>query len=149
LFKAGSGGWSFLPQIGLPIFDGGVNRANLGIAKAERDIAVARYEKSIQVAFREVADALAQRGTVGERLAAQRALAEAASKSYRIHEARYRQGAESYLNALVSQRAWYAARQGLIAARLASDANQVTLYKALGGGWREEGADLASAAPAK
>jgi outer membrane protein, multidrug efflux system len=152
LFKAGSGGWSFLPQIGLPIFDGGVNRANLGIAKAERDIAVARYEKSIQVAFREVADALAQRGTVGERLAAQRALAEAASKSYRIHEARYRQGAESYLNALVSQRAWYAARQGLIAARLASDANHVTLYKALGGGWREEGAvpaSVASAAPVK
>ncbi|MDC8759055.1 AdeC/AdeK/OprM family multidrug efflux complex outer membrane factor [Janthinobacterium fluminis] len=145
LFKGGSSTWSFMPQVSLPIFDGGVNRANLGIAKVERDIAVARYEKSIQSAFREVSDALAQRGTLGERLASQEALVEAASKSYRIHEARYRQGAESYLNALVSQRAQYAAQQSLIGARLQKQANLVTLYKVLGGGWQPEGAPATAA----
>lgn len=136
LFKSGSGTWSFMPQLNLPIFDGGVNRANLAIAKVERDIAVARYEKAIQSAFREVADALAVRGTLDERLASQAALVEASSKSFRIHEARYRKGAESYLNALVSQRALYAAQQNLISARLTKAGNQVTLYKVLGGGWQ-------------
>ncbi len=149
LFKAGSGAWSFLPQISLPIFDGGANRANLDIAKAERDIAVARYEKAIQTAFREVSDALAQRGTLGQRLASQEALADASSKSYRIHEARYRQGAESYLNALVSQRALYSAQQSLISARLQKQGNLVTLYKVLGGGWQAEGAAPAAAAGAR
>jgi multidrug efflux system outer membrane protein len=135
LFKAGSGAWSFAPQLTLPIFDGGANRARLQVANTERDIAVARYDKAIQSAFREVADALAQRGTLDERLASQVALAEAADKSFRIHEARYQKGTESYLNALVSQRAWYAAQQSLISARLARASNQVTLYKVLGGGW--------------
>ncbi|HAT30189.1 MAG TPA: multidrug transporter [Janthinobacterium sp.] len=140
LFKGGSSTWSFLPQISLPIFDGGVNRANLGIAKTERAIAVARYEKSIQVAFREVSDGLAQRGTLDQRLASQQALVDASSKSYAIHDARYRKGAESYLNALVSQRALYAAQQSLISARLSKLSNLVTLYKVLGGGWQAEGA---------
>jgi len=138
LFKAGSGTWSFLPQVTLPLFDGGVNRANLRIAQADRDIAVARYEKSIQSAFREVADALAVRSTVDQRLSAQQALVEAAGTSFRIHDARYRQGADSYLNALVSQRALYAAQQSLITARLAKSSNAVTLYKVLGGGWQPE-----------
>ena len=138
LFKAGSGTWSFLPQVTLPLFDGGVNRANLRIAQADRDIAVARYEKSIQSAFREVADALAVRSTVDQRLTAQQALVDAAGTSFRIHDARYRQGAESYLNALVSQRALYAAQQSLITARLAKSSNAVTLYKVLGGGWQPE-----------
>ncbi|WP_342119470.1 efflux transporter outer membrane subunit [Pseudoduganella sp. OTU4001] len=133
LFKAGSGAWSFLPQLTVPLFDAGANNARLDIAKADNGIAVARYEKSIQSAFREVSDALAQRGTLDERVAAQAALAEAASRSYRIHEARYQKGAESYLNALVSQRALYAAQQGLISVRLAKAANQVALYKVLGG----------------
>jgi len=136
LFKAGSGTWSFLPQINLPIFNGGANTANLKVAKVERDIAVARYEQAIQSAFREVADALAQRGTLDERLASQAALADASQKSYRIHEARYQKGSESYLNALVSQRALYAAQQSLISARLARAGNQVTLYKVLGGGYQ-------------
>jgi multidrug efflux system outer membrane protein len=138
LFKAGSATWSFIPQINLPIFDGGVNRANLNIAKADRDISVAQYEKSIQVAFREVADALATRGTLDERVASQQALVEAAEKSYRINEARYRKGADSYLNALISQRALYAAQQGLITTRLSKTSNAVTLYKVLGGGWQPE-----------
>jgi len=138
LFKAGSSTWSFIPQINLPIFDAGVNRANLNIAKADRDISVAQYEKSIQVAFREVADALATRGTLDQRLASQQALVDAAEKSYRINEARYRKGADSYLNALISQRALYAAQQGLITTRLSKTSNAVTLYKVLGGGWQPE-----------
>jgi len=138
LFKAGSSAWSFAPAINLPIFDGGVNRANLNIAKAQRDISVAQYEKAVQTAFREVADALATRGTLDERLSSQQALADAAQKSYTINEARYRKGADSYLNALVSQRALYAAQQGLITTRLAKSSNAVTLYKVLGGGWQPE-----------
>jgi multidrug efflux system outer membrane protein len=138
LFKAGSSTWSFAPQINLPIFDGGVNRANLNIAKADRDISVAQYEKSIQTAFREVADALATRGTLDQRLASSQALVEASQKSYTINEARYRQGADTYLNALVSQRALYTAQQGLITTRLAKNSNAVTLYKVLGGGWQPE-----------
>jgi multidrug efflux system outer membrane protein len=133
LFKAGSGAWTFLPQLTLPLFDAGANKSRLDIARADNGIAVARYEKAIQSAFREVADALAQRGTLDERVQSQAALAEAASRSYRIHEARYQKGAESYLNALVSQRALYAAQQGLISVRLAKAANQVALYKVLGG----------------
>nr|WP_315253164.1 efflux transporter outer membrane subunit [uncultured Duganella sp.] len=138
LFKAGSSTWSFAPQINLPIFDAGVNRANLDIAKASRDISVAQYEKSVQTAFREVADALATRGTLDERLSSQTALVQAAQKSYTINEARYRQGADTYLNALVSQRALYSAQQGLITTRLAKTSNAVTLYKVLGGGWQPE-----------
>jgi len=133
LFKAGTGAWTFLPQLTLPLFDSGANSARLDIAKADNGIAVARYEKAIQSAFREVADALAQRGTLDERVESQTALTEAASRSYRIHEARYQKGAESYLNALVSQRALYAAQQSLISVRLAKATNQVTLYKVLGG----------------
>ncbi|MFS2003909.1 AdeC/AdeK/OprM family multidrug efflux complex outer membrane factor [Duganella sp. CT11-25] len=138
LFKAGSSTWSFIPQLSLPIFDGGVNRANLNIAKADRDISVAQYEKAIQVAFREVADALATRGTLDQRVASQQALVQAAEKSFTINEARYRKGADTYLNALVSQRALYAAQQGLITTRLAKTSNAVTLYKVLGGGWQPE-----------
>ncbi|MEO5935300.1 MAG: AdeC/AdeK/OprM family multidrug efflux complex outer membrane factor [Duganella sp.] len=138
LFKSGSGTWSFAPQINLPIFDGGVNRANLAIAKTDRDIYVAQYEKAIQVAFREVADALATRGTIDERLASQQALVAAAEKSFKINDARYRKGADTYLNALVSQRALYSAQQGLISTRLNQTSNAVILYKVLGGGWQPE-----------
>ena len=99
---------------------------------------MAQYEKSVQTAFREVADALATRGTLDERLASQQSLVEASQKSYTINEARYRKGADSYLNALVSQRALYTAQQGLITTRLAKSSNAVTLYKVLGGGWQPE-----------
>jgi len=136
LFKAGAGTWTFIPQLTLPIFAGGRNQANLDLARTSRDIAVAQYEKAIQSAFREVSDALAQRGTLDERVASQAALVEASGKSYRIHEQRYQKGAESYLNALVSQRTLYAAQQTYISARLAKASNQVTLYKVLGGGWQ-------------
>ncbi|MCS0630496.1 efflux transporter outer membrane subunit [Telluria mixta] len=136
LFKAGSGAWTFAPQLNLPIFTGGANQANLDIAGANRDIALAQYDKALQSAFREVADALAERGTLDERLAAQASLVDAAEKSYRIHDARYRKGVESYLNTLVSQRELYNARQNLIGIRLASASNRIALYKVLGGGWQ-------------
>ena len=126
LFKAGSRTWSFAPQLNLPIFAGGANQANLDMARANRDIALAQYDKAIQSAFREVADALAVRGTLDERMAAQSALVEAAEKSFRIHDARYQKGAESYLSTLVSQRELYNVQQNLIGAGLAKATNQVT-----------------------
>lgn len=134
LFDGGAGIWSFLPQITVPIFAGGANRAGLAAAEADRAIALAQYEKAIQGAFREVADALAVQGTVGAQLSAQEALVEAASASYRLSDARYRGGVDSYLAVLDSQRALYGAQQGLITVRLARLANLVTLYRVLGGG---------------
>ena len=135
LFKAGSGSWSFIPQISLPIFDGGTNQANLDSAVAGRDIAIAQYEKAIQTAFREVADALAQRSAVGDQLQAQNALVQASGEVFQMSQARFDRGVDSYLDVLDAQRSWYSARQTLIATRLARLTNGVTLYKALGGGW--------------
>ena len=134
LFQSGSASWSFIPQISVPLFDAGSNRSNLDVAKAERDIAVAQYEKAIQSAFREVADTLASQGTLGDQLAAQQSLSEATADSYRLSEARYDKGVDSYLVVLDSQRSTYGAQQNLINVRLALLANQVTLYKVLGGG---------------
>lgn len=134
LFKPGSLAWKFAPQITLPIFDGGSNLANKKVAEADRDIAVAQYEKAIQTAFREVADALAQRGTIEEQMAAQQSLTNATAESYRLSQARYEKGVDSFLVVLDSQRALYTAQQNLIATRLASLSNLVTLYKVLGGG---------------
>lgn len=148
LFKGGSSAWSFAPALNLPIFDGGVNSANLKIARVEREISVAQYEKAVQTAFREVADALAQRGTLDERLASQQAMVDASGKSYQIYQARYKNGADSYLNALISQRSLYAAQQNLISTRLSKQSNLVTLYKVLGGGWQPEGVPVATAAGA-
>lgn len=134
LFKAGHGAWSFTPQLVLPIFNAGRNSANLQVAEVEKDINVATYEKTVQTAFREVADALAQRATLGEQLAAQRSLVEATDISYRLSRTRYDKGVDSYLAVLDSQRSSYAAKQNLITVRLADLSNQVTLYKVLGGG---------------
>jgi multidrug efflux system outer membrane protein len=126
--------WSFVPQISLPIFNAGANRANLEATRIDRDIAVAQYEKAIQTAFREVADALAQLGTIDDQLAAQQSLADATAESRRISQARYEKGVDSYLAVLDSQRSLYAAQQGLITTRLSRLANLATLYKVLGGG---------------
>lgn len=134
LFKGGAFAWSFAPRISLPIFDAGANRANLKVAEVDRDIMVAQYEKAIQTAFREVADALAQRGTIDEQVAAQQSLTDATSESYRLSRARYDKGVDSYLVVLDSQRSTYSAQQNLISVRLARLANLVTLYKVLGGG---------------
>lgn len=134
LFASGSLAWSFAPRITLPIFDAGSRQANLEVAEVDRDIAVARYEKSIQTAFREVADALAQRGTIDDQLAAQQSLTDATGESYNLSQARYEKGVDSYLNVLDSQRSLYGAQQNLISARLSRLNNLVTLYKVLGGG---------------
>ena len=134
LFTGGSLAWNFVPQVTLPLFDAGRNRAGLEVAKVDRQIAVAQYEKAIQTAFREVADALAQRGTIDEQLAAQQALTDADAESYRLSRARYDKGVDSYLTVLDSQRALYGAQQNLIGARLSRLANQLNLYKVLGGG---------------
>ncbi len=135
LFRDGSWGFTLAPQALLPIFDMGRNQANLDAAKAARDIAMAQYEKAIQVAFREVADALAGRATLGEQLAAQEAQAQAETDRFRLAELRYRNGVASYLDVLDAQRSLFATQQALAQTRLAQQQNQVALYKALGGGY--------------
>ncbi|MEA3139801.1 MAG: outer membrane protein multidrug efflux system [Gammaproteobacteria bacterium] len=137
LFKAGSRAWTFSPQISVPIFAGGANVANLQATKLARDTGVAQYEKAIQTAFREVADALVARGTLDEQLAAQQALVTASAVAYRLADMRYRGGVDSYLSALVAQVSLYSAQQQLQTVRLLRLQNLVTLYKALGGGLRE------------
>ncbi len=134
LFGGGAGTWSFVPQVSVPVFNAGANRANLKVAHVDREIAVAQYEKAIQTAFREVADALAQRATIDEELAAHQARAEAAAESNRLSRARYEKGVDSYLAVLDAQRTLYLAQQSLIGARLTRLANLATLYKVLGGG---------------
>ncbi len=134
LFRASSETWTFIPTVSQTIFDAGANRGNLALAKAQRDLDVAQYEKAIQTAFREVADALAQRGTIDEQVAAQAALTEASRQALAISTARYQRGADTYLNVLIAQRTYYAAQQTLVTTRLARSANLVTLYGALGGG---------------
>jgi multidrug efflux system outer membrane protein len=138
LFKSGSGTWAFGALTSLPIFHGGALRGGLDVAHINEKIALAQYEKTIQSGFREVADALALTATLNRRRAAQETLVEATSRAYQLSQRRYQVGRDSYLEVLDSQRSDYAARQGLIATRLAEQSNRVTLYKALGGGWREQ-----------
>lgn len=135
LFSGGGGTWSFIPQIKLPIFEAGRLTANLEATKVQREINVAQYEKSIQTAFREVADAFAEKSTLTERLDARRKLVEATKASFTLSEARYKGGIDSYLGLLDSQRALYLAQLDLIDIRLIESANRVALYKVLGGGW--------------
>lgn len=135
LFKGGSWGFSLAPQALLPIFDAGRNRAGLESARVGREMAVAQYEKAIQTAFREVADALAGRATLGEQLRAQQAQATAEAERFRLAELRYRNGVASFLDVLDAQRSLFSTQQALTQTRLAQQQNQVALYKALGGGY--------------
>jgi multidrug efflux system outer membrane protein len=134
LFKNGSWGWTLAPQLVLPIFDGGRNQANLDASRVGRNIAVAQYEKSIQNAFREVADALVSRTTLAQQLQASQALLEAESSRSHLTQMRLDHGAASQLDWLDAKRSLFAAQQGLVQTRLAYLQNQVTLFKALGGG---------------
>ncbi|ODT89018.1 MAG: transporter [Phenylobacterium sp. SCN 70-31] len=134
LFEGGTRTWSFTPQVTLPIFAGGANLANLRGTEAARDAALAQYEKAVQTAFREVADALATRSTIGDRVAAQARLVDAAQTAQRLSQARYDAGLDGYLTLLDAQRTLYAARQSQLAADLARATNRVELYRALGGG---------------
>ncbi len=133
LFKPGQDAWTFAPEIVMPIFDARTWWA-LRATKVDGELAVAQYEKSIQVAFREVADALALRGTVAEQLAAQQSLVNASAESYRLSNLRYDKGIDNFVGVLVAQRSLYEAQQGLITIHLARLANQVRLYAVLGGG---------------
>jgi len=133
LFKDGSWGWTWAPQLVLPLFDAGRNQAGLESAQAARDIAVAQYEKAIQNAFREVSDALASRTTLAQQLQAQQALLEAEADRSRLTQLRLDNGAANQLEWLDAQRSLFAARQALVQTRLAYLQNQILLYKTLGG----------------
>jgi len=136
LFSAGGFAWSVGAQLAQPLFTGGRNRAQLDVAKIRTQIEVARYELAIQTAFREVADTLAARATFDDQLAALTARVEAEQKRFAISQQRYAAGIENYLTLITAQRDLFVAQLALINTRLARLANLVTLYRALGGGWR-------------
>jgi NodT family efflux transporter outer membrane factor (OMF) lipoprotein len=135
LFRSGSGFWSLLPQIDLPLFDAGARAAQVEANEASRRQALASYEATLQSAFREVADALAVRDSLAERLDAQQAQVAAAAQTLRLAEESYRLGATSQLELLDAQRQLAAAQQGLVTLRLTEQANRVVLLRALGGRW--------------
>lgn len=150
LFNGGTHTWSFVPNIKLPIFTGGANIANLRAAEAYQKKSIADYELAIQTAFQEVADALATEGTVADELLAQQQLAAATAETLRLSEERYKNGADSYLEVLDSQRSNFSAQQAVISAQLSRAASLVTLYKVLGGGSQlEEPAETTQTADAK
>ena len=137
LFAGGSYTYSAAPSIGLPLFDAGRNKGNLDYARASQVVAQATYERAVQTAFREVSDALAQRGTIEEQVSAQSARVNSAEVAGRLSDARYRAGVDSFLVALDAQRTAYAARLQLVTTRLTQESNMVELYRALGGGLAE------------
>jgi outer membrane protein, multidrug efflux system len=134
LFGSGSGTWTFAPQIIAPIFASGSLKANLRASEVSRDIAVAQYEKAIQIAFAEVSDGLTLRTTLVEQREAEQALVRDLELAVRLSEARYQAGIDSYLAVLVAKRSLFVAQQSLVNVRLAEQVNLVNLYKALGGG---------------
>ena len=134
LFKSGAFVWSLGPSLDIPIFDWGTRKANIKISETDQQIALSDYEKSIQSAFREVNDALAVRQNIGDRLAAQRRLVSATNTTYKLSNARFRAGIDSYLTVLDAQRTSYSAEQALLLLEQANMNNQVEMYKTLGGG---------------
>ena len=147
LFKAGNAAWSIGPNISLPIFDWGTRKANIKISETDQKIALANYEKSVQSAFREVNDALATRANIGDRLTAQRRLVDATNTTYKLSNARFRAGIDSYLTVLDAQRSAYSAEQGLLLLQQANLNNQVELYKTLGGGLKTNTSDTVTPQP--
>ncbi|MBW2684268.1 MAG: TolC family protein, partial [Deltaproteobacteria bacterium] len=137
LFNSGTDIWNFAPQIVMPIFDARVWAA-LRVSKADQKILLTQYEKTIQVAFKEVADALAVQGTIDQQLAAQQSLVDAVAETYRLAGKRYTKGIDDYFGVLDAQRSLYAQQRVLIAFRLAKLVNRVNLYAVLGGGSDEE-----------
>jgi multidrug efflux system outer membrane protein len=134
LFKWGARTWAFAPQITMPIFDMGARNANYAIAQTDRDIAVAEYDIAVQSAFREVNDALSLRKTLVDQQNARQTLLSTLEETYRLSEARYKGGIDSYLSVLIAQRSVFGAQQQLVGIHLARMSNLVTLYKVLGGG---------------
>ena len=149
LFKGSSRTWSFTPQISVPIFAGGANLANLELAKQQKNLQVATYEKTVQTAFREVSDSLVARGTLNDQIDAQVSLVAASQDAYDLSMLRFRAGVDSYLTTLDSQRSLYSAQQDLVTLKLSRLQNLVTLYKALGGGWNERTVSQAASAPVR
>ena len=141
LFKAGSLAWSFLPSVTLPIFEAGKLQANLDVATVQKDINVAQYEKTIQTAFREVADGLAARGTYDDEVASLERNTEAQQRALDLSETRFRNGVDSYLTVLTAQTGLYSAQLTLVQARMARLTNLADLYRSLGGGWIEHTGD--------
>lgn len=137
LFSGGTGAWSFLPRLDLPIFDFGNRQANLDLATVQRDIRIARYERTLQTGFREVADALVARSRYVEQLAAQEDLVEEAERTHSLSMRRYETGVDSFLQVLDAQRTLFDAQKALLASRLQQQSNLVQLYRSLGGGWEE------------
>ena len=133
LFSGGAFAWSGGADATYTIFQAGAGRANVRLTEAQRNAAVATYQRTIQQAFREVADALARRGTIGEQVRARQAQREAAADSYLLTEARYRNGIESFLGSLDAQRSYYSAQRTLVLSRLEASTNLVDLYRSLGG----------------
>ena len=133
LLTGGAFGGSAGADITNPIFNAGASRANVRLTEAQRDAAVATYQRTIQTAFREVSDALARRGTINDEVAANQRKQAATGDTYLLTEARYREGIDSFLNSLDAQRSYYLAQITLVQVRLAAAQNQVDLYEALGG----------------
>jgi len=145
LFQGGA--WSLAPSVSLPILDGGAARATVRRAEITSDLRLASYDKTLQTAFKEVADALAVRASLAERLDAQRALVDAAQRSYDLATARQQAGADSFLTVLDAQRTLLSAQQGLITLQLTEAGNRVTLYKVLGGSYAQAQAQPAASGP--
>jgi multidrug efflux system outer membrane protein len=147
LFSNGTSAWTFVPQLLMPIFDAGRNRANLETAKVNKDIAIAQYEKAIQTGFKEVADALAGRATLGEQLQAQTAQLNATQTTMQLTDLRFKAGAASSFEVLEAQRSLFAAQQAQVQVQTQQLQNLVTLYKVLGGGWTDAADQQKSAQP--
>jgi multidrug efflux system outer membrane protein len=137
LFQSGNRAWSVSPSASVPLFNGGLNFANLDYAKAQRDIAVANYEKSIQTAFREVADGLVARATYDAQVESLNRLVAAQQRRLVLSKLRYETGVDSYLTLLTAQTDLNTARLSRVSASLDRLSNLVTLYQSLGGGWEE------------
>ena len=133
LFNGGSFGWNASADATYPIFRAGAGIANVRLTEADREAAVANYQKAIQTAFREVSDALARQGTAAEELRAREAQNASAADNYRLSEARYRAGIDNFILTLDSQRNYFAVQQTLVLMRLETASNLVDLYRALGG----------------
>lgn len=144
LFESGSGAWSFGPSLSLPIFDFGRNSANLDLAEVRKNKAVVTYEKAIQTAFREVADALVARGSLDEQVKAQEAFLAAQQERLKLTDLRFKNGIASSLDQLDAQRDLFSAQQALIQARQLRLNNAIDLYKALGGGLNENTVSVAA-----
>lgn len=149
LFEGASKSWSFVPQLTLPLFDAGRSSANLSLAQARNSLAVVDYERSIQVAFREVADALVARDLLDQQVEAQRLTVEAQADRARLSELRARNGIAGSLEVLDAQRELFAAQQALIQARQLRLTNAVDLYRSLGGGLLESNQQAAVSAPTR